>query len=98
MKDWQGTTHVYGNLKSDAAEAIAPLIVNALSMSNYTRMALIVDTEKRVLLVQERSKLLKETTEKNPTCIGPVYRCGRNPARIGLTPQRIAEDIRETAG
>lgn len=96
MKDWHRRLHVYGNLNLEPPESIAPLIVNALSLSNYTRTALIIDEDKRVLLVQERSKTYQRTAETDPSRIGPMYRCGANPARFGLTVSRIADDIRET--
>lgn len=96
MKGWIGQLHVYGNLGQESAESIAPLVVNALSTSNYTRMVLIVDERKRVLLVQERSKTYSRIRESSPRHVGPIYRCGRNPARFGLTVASVAEDILET--
>lgn len=97
MKGWIGKLHFYGCLDEESAESIAPLVVNALSTSNYTRMVLIVDERKRVLLVRQSSKVCLRIQQETPQRVGPVYRCGRNPARFGLTEKRIANDIRETA-
>lgn len=96
MRSWIGPTHVYGCLANESPDSIAPLIVNALSHSNYTRMVLVVDSSKRVLLIQERSKRYAQMEKEAALGIGPIYRCGRNPARFGLTVATIAEDIRET--
>lgn len=93
---------IYGSLQSESADVIAGLVINALSLSNYTRMVLIVDDAKRVMLLQERSKFHQEAVKDSGAymalgaSIGPIYRCGRNPARMGLTVQSIAEDILET--